>query len=412
MKFNKSFHETESVPAEGIENAVKLMEAGSLYRYNALALNAGELTEENASEVAKLEQEFADYTGHKYVIAVNSCGSAMFLAMKAAGVNEGDKVFSNAFTFTAVPSAIVHAGGVPVFVETDRHYVIDIDDFNSKIAQNPDAKYFLLSYMRGHIADVDRIKSICDEHGITLIEDCAHSLGTQWTDPESGKTTHIGHHSKAACFSSQSYKMLNSGEGGFVATDDEAIAAYCIVGAGAYEKLYKRHLAGPDDEALFEDMKHHIPNYSIRMSNLTAAVLRPQIHNIDSKVADYRRNYQQLETMLSGIEGVEIPEPVQQVTRVGDSFQFNLLGLSAGKIQQFVKNVAEQGVKVAIFGLGDNARFYRNWRYSFDETPDLSQTEEILSAACDIRLPFTFDSNDIEMIGTILKENIAAIRQA
>ena len=88
------------MPQEGIQEAVGLMESGSLYRYNVPDAN---------SVVSLCEKEISDYTGHKYVVALNSCGSALFLALLCAGVQPGDKVLTNAFTFTAVPSAIQHA---------------------------------------------------------------------------------------------------------------------------------------------------------------------------------------------------------------------------------------------------------------------------------------------------------------
>lgn len=93
----------DPVPQSGIEEAVSLMSTGRMYRYNVL--NAQEST------VSKCEVEIAKYTGHKYCVALNSCGSAIMLMMKCAGLEYGDEVLSNAFTFGAVPSAIEHAGG-------------------------------------------------------------------------------------------------------------------------------------------------------------------------------------------------------------------------------------------------------------------------------------------------------------
>jgi aspartate/methionine/tyrosine aminotransferase len=157
IKFTKSFKTPDPIPQAGIEQAIKLMQKGRLYRYNfsdnfsnynqPYELNNED--EELATEVAKLEYEFSLYTKHKYVVAVNSCGSSIFLALKAVGVELGNKVLTNAFTFTAVPSSIVHAGGVPIYVECNSEYIIDIEDLQSKIKVHPDAKFFVLSYMRG-----------------------------------------------------------------------------------------------------------------------------------------------------------------------------------------------------------------------------------------------------------------------
>ena len=92
----------DPVPQSGIDEAVQLMSSGRMYRYN--------VKDAASSTVSLCEQEIADYTGHKYCVALNSCGSAIMLMMKCAGLQPGDEVLSNAFTFGAVPSAIEHAG--------------------------------------------------------------------------------------------------------------------------------------------------------------------------------------------------------------------------------------------------------------------------------------------------------------
>lgn len=93
----------DPVPQSGIDVAVSLMSTGRMYRYN--------VKDAESSTVSKCEVEIAEYTGHKYCVALNSCGSAIMLMLKCAGLQPGDEVLSNAFTFGAVPSAIEHAGG-------------------------------------------------------------------------------------------------------------------------------------------------------------------------------------------------------------------------------------------------------------------------------------------------------------
>ena len=93
----------DPVPVAGQEAAVELMKTGRMYRYN--------VPNAESSIVSQCEKDVADYTGHKYCIALNSCGSALMLMLKCTGLEHGDKVISNAFTFGAVPSAIEHAGG-------------------------------------------------------------------------------------------------------------------------------------------------------------------------------------------------------------------------------------------------------------------------------------------------------------
>ena len=409
MRFTKSFSTPDPTPPEGIERAQQLMQSGHLFRYNPLNIPENRIDDDVAegetlySEVSLLEKEFSEYTGHRYAVAVNSCGSAMFLALKAAGIQHGDKVFSNAFTFTAVPSSIVHAGGVPIYIECNMDYVLDINDFLEKIEQHPDVRYLLISYMRGHISDIEQISAICKEHDIKLIEDCAHSLGVTWQN-ENQEPQHVGHHGIAACFSTQSNKLMNAGEGGFLVTNDEYTAAYSILAAGSYEALYKQHLAAPNNDALFEDIKHDVPNFSLRMNNLSAAVLRPQIPELDAKIAAYSKLYDGLEEQFDNIEHLQTPGILPQVDRVGDSFQFNVTGLTSKQIEDFRNRARERGIELQIFGHTDNARYFKNWQYSFDETPELEQTEDVITAACDFRIPLTFTQEDIHTIAEILRE--------
>lgn len=409
MKFTKSFSTPDPIPSKGIERAKQIMNSGHLFRYNPLNIPENIVPNKNSnrdtlhSEVSLFEKEFCEYTGHKYAVAVNSCGSAMFLALKAAGIKNGDKVFSNAFTFTAVPSSIVHAGGEALFLDCNSDYTLDIDGFIKKIADNPDVRYLLLSYMRGHISDVEQIKAICEENNIVLIEDCAHSLGVTWQNEDDPEPIHIGHHGVAACFSAQSNKLINAGEGGILVTNSEEIAAYSTLAAGSYELLYQQHIARPDDE-IFEEIKLDVPNFSLRMNNLTAAVLRPQIPELREKIQAYAKLYEGLEDKFNNIDHLETPDILPEVQRVGDSFQFNVTGLTESQVEEFRNRARERGIELQVFGHSDNARYFRNWKYSFHKTPDLKQTEDIITAACDFRIPLTFTTDDIQTIADIIRE--------
>jgi len=328
----------------------------------------------------------------------------LFLSLKAAGVKFQDKVFTNAFTFTAVPSSIVHANGIPIYVECNKDYILDLQDFKDKIQANPEAKFLVLSHMRGHIAHLKAIKEICNNCGIYLIEDCAHSLGATWYDDELKRNIPVGHYGNIACFSSQSYKLLNSGEGGLIATNDDRIAAYCILGAGSYEKLYRKHIARPLNDDLFEAMKQYVPNFSLRMNNLTASVIRPQISTIEERVKAYNANYEKLTNILSSVDNIYIPATLENVTRVGDSIQFNLINLTPTKVDEFVRGVTERGVKIQVFGSTDNSRYFKTWRYSFESEPKLEQTDSIISFACDLPLPLSLTEDDINLLGYIIKD--------
>ena len=121
-----------------------------------------------------LEQEFAAIMGKKYCLAVASGGYAMATALRAVGVKSGDKVLTNTFTLAPVPGAIAAVGAHPVLVGVTEQLVIDLDDLASKTAE---ADVLLLSHMRGHLADMEKLMAICEAGGVTVIEDCAHTMG-------------------------------------------------------------------------------------------------------------------------------------------------------------------------------------------------------------------------------------------
>ncbi|MGR3628218.1 MAG: DegT/DnrJ/EryC1/StrS family aminotransferase, partial [Sulfitobacter sp.] len=228
-KFTGSFTQQEGLSQEAIAAAVAVLQSGRLHRYN---LAPGE-----AGEAAQLEAEYRDWQGSAYCLAVTSGGQALQIALRACGVEPGAKVLTNAYTLAPVPGAIRAVGAETVLVEIDEDLRLDLDDLDAKIASSG-ARVLLLSHMRGHLCDMDRLMAICNGAEVTVIEDCAHTMGAQWNGIRSGNF------GKVACFSTQTYKHMNSGEGGFLTTDDAAIAARATILSGSY-MLYERHGAGP-----------------------------------------------------------------------------------------------------------------------------------------------------------------------
>lgn len=387
----------DPIPVEGQEAALEIMKTGRLYRYN--------VAKAEEAAVSQCEKELADYTGHKYCVALNSCGSALMLLLKTTGLPQGGKVLSNAFTFGAVPSAIEHAGGKAVYVESTMDMIIDLEDMDKKLQANPDCKHVLISHMRGKLADMAGIKKICDKYDAILLEDCAHSLGVMYD----GK--HSGHMGIACAVSSQSYKMINSGEGGFLLTDDPDIAAQTAVYAGAYEALSGKHMTVPPKED-FKDYPTTIPNYSLRMSNLAASVIRPQIKTLDERIEKYNARYNTLCEKIEARVGAHCTIPVltPEVTRmVHDSFQFNLDDkFTPEMIEEFLVECGEHGLPVELFGHKTNARNFVNWGFLPADAP-LPKTAKMLSRACDVRMPLMWDDEDFDDMANVLCESMEKV---
>jgi dTDP-4-amino-4,6-dideoxygalactose transaminase len=395
-RFTGSFTQQEPIPEAGIDAAMAVLRHGRLHRYNTVA---GEV-----AETALLEEEFAAYVGAKYCLALASGGAAMACALRALQVQPGDPVLSNAFTLAPVPGAIASIGAKPVFVDVTEDLTIDLAHLEAQ-ALATGAKVLLLSHMRGHVCDMYALMALCDRLGLRVIEDCAHTMGAKWRGVPSGRHGAIG------CYSTQTYKHMNSGEGGFLVTDDAELAARAVLLSGSY-MLYARHRAAPGPE-VFEALKLDIPNVSSRMDNLRAAILRPQIALLDDRRARWRALYQGMERGLTGVAGVKlIPRP-QHEDYVGSSFQFLLPGWKPARVAAFVAAAAARGVELKWFGAADPQGFtsrYAHWRYAAPEA--LPQTDRVLAGLIDMRLPLTFRPEDVAQIARIIAEAVAQSDQA
>jgi dTDP-4-amino-4,6-dideoxygalactose transaminase len=383
-----------SLPDAAINQAVELMQTGRLHRYG----------EYSGSEphAALFEQEFARYVDSRYAVAVNSGGCAIFLALKVAGVQFGDKVLVNAFNLAPVPGAIHHAGADAVLVEIDRDHRINFDDLMHK-AETSGAKVLLLTHMRGHIADMDKIAAFCSELGLTLIEDCAHTMGAKWNSRFTGRFGALG------CFSTQTFKHINSGEGGIIVTDDEDMAAQAILYSGSY-MLYGQHQSAPS-EAVFEKWKKQTPNFSMRMSNLVACILRPQLQEMGERGHQWNRIYRCLESELNAIEGIEVPKRETEEQFVASSIQFHVHGLDQQQLMQFSDLCTARGVAIKWFGRNEPMGYtsqYHHWQYL--KSQDLPDTREILSTTCDMRIPLSLSESHCVTIAAVILDVLSSLK--
>ena len=394
MKQAPDVHQAEPIPADARAAIDELLHSGDLFRYTA----------PQDSPVALLEREFADLIGTKYALAVSSCSAALFISLKALGLPRDARVLIPGFTFAAVPSSVVHAECVPVLCEVGDNYRLDMADFASKLDQNISA--VIISHMRGHTSDMDTIMSLCEPRGIPVIEDAAHSLGTTWHGQNIGTIGKIG------CFSFQSYKMINAGEGGILVTDDADLVARAVIMSGAYEHNWKKH-KGPHGENstelqdAFARWQNQLPLYNQRLSNLSAAVIRPQLPHLARRVRDGRRGHDRVAEQLNASPYFQVPSKLGPEMRAPDSIQFNLAGLNDDEITAFSNAAEARGVKVQIFGRSsDNARAFWNWQFLGD-VPELPKTRAMLMRACDVRLPVHLSRDDLDAVAGILLDAMA-----
>jgi len=395
VRFTGSFTQQEPIPEDGIAAALEVLRHGRLHRYN--------VTDGEAGEAALLERDFAAFTGARYCLAVTSGGYAMAAALRAVGVKPGDKVLSNAFTLAPVPGAIAAVGGVPVFVEVTEDLVLDMDHLSARIAETG-ARCLLLSHMRGHICDMGRLMAICDGAGVTVVEDCAHTMGAAWDGVASGR------HGVAACYSTQTYKHMNSGEGGFLTTDDPEVMARAVMLSGSY-MLFERHLAGPAVET-YDRIRYETPNMSGRMDNLRAAILRAQLRDLETQCARWNERYRAVEAGIDGTPGLRVIPRADKETIVGSSIQFLLPDWPAEGVEAALAGCTARGVDLKWFGAPEPVAFtsrYDSWRYA--DPPALPRTDRVLAGLVDMRIPLTFSVEDCRLIATIIRQEVGRVWQ-
>jgi len=395
LQFKKAFTQQEPIPEQAKKRVMELLDSGRLHRYNT---EGSEL-----SDAALLEQAFAHHQGRQYCLACTSGGYALHIALRAMGLTAGEAVLTNAYTLAPVPGAIHAAGGKPVLVEIDDNYHLDLADLALK-AKASGARILLLSLMRGHIPNMDSLMALCNGLGLQVLEDCAHTMGGSWQGVKSGNFGQV------AAFSLQTYKHLNTGEGGLVVTDDAQIAARMIMHSGSY-MLYERHGATPSPE-VFENIRltsANMSGMSGRMDNIRAAIGLAQLPGLDNNCKRWNQRYTILNSVIAAIPGIDIPVRDARESFVGSSLQFRAEAIDMTQMPSFIAACAAQGVELKWFGENQPKAFtsrYDSWHY-IDPMPHLPNTLKVLEKTLDLRVPLTFDDEDCYLIGAVIAQVMA-----
>jgi dTDP-4-amino-4,6-dideoxygalactose transaminase len=250
--------------------------------------------------------------------------------------------------------------------------------------------------VRAVIADLAAVRAICERHGAALVEDSAHTMGAAWDGRPTGRWGRIG------CFSAQTYKHINSGEGGLLVTDDDDVCAQAILYSGSY-MFFGQHRSRPAD-AVFERWRGRIPNFSLRMSNAAAAMLRPQLAELPRRAATWNRLHARLVEELGGIEGLRLPRRDAREQFVASSIQF-FVERPAERIAAFIDACAAHGLHIKWFGVETPVGFTSNashWGY-LPQPLEVERSLETLGRLCDMRIPLDLSEEDCRTIGRIVR---------
>lgn len=235
----------------------------------AESLRSGWLT--SGPNLHELEAELAAYCGATYVNAVNSCTAAMHLALAAWGIGPGDEVITSPYTFSATATVVLHVGATPVLVDV-REGDANIDPALIERAITPRTKAIIPVHFAGEPCDMDTIMALARAHGVKVLEDAAHAVGSQY------RGTHIGHIGDATAFSFYATKNMTTGEGGALATDDQELSEHVrlLTLHGITKDGWNRYGAGGT-------WKYDIAEFGFKdnLTDLAAALGRRQLRKLD-----------------------------------------------------------------------------------------------------------------------------------
>ena len=315
-----------------------VLETGVLFRYGFDGARKGHW------KAKTFEAELARRLGLKYAHLCASGTAALSTAMAACGIGAGDEVIVPPFTFVATIESVLMAGAVPVFADIDETLCLSPEGLEA--ALTPATKAVVPVHMCGAMARIDEIKNICDQKGLTLLEDACQSVGASYQGQA------LGSFGKAGCFSFDPVKTITCGEGGAVVTNDREV----YVAAEAYADHGHDHI-GNDRGA----EEHLILGANYRISELNAAVGVAQLRKLDWIIQTQRRNKAAIKSAMAGIPGIafrHLPDPE------GDSATFLTFFMpDVETARQAIKALAAAGVDGCFHWFDNKWHYIRKWNH-------------------------------------------------
>jgi perosamine synthetase len=287
-------------------------------------------------KVQEFEQVVADFLGVKYAVAMNACTSAMHVAMKIAGVKYGDEVILANTTCMANVNAIIMAGCVPVFVDIDGDtFNINPELIEAKIT--PKTKVVMNIDQVGLPNDIDRLQEICIKHNLFLLDDAATAFGAKY------KSKYLGSQGIATTFSFHPRKMITTGEGGMLVTNDEHIAtqAKILRATGASVSDLDRHKA----KGIILQ-KYHDSGYNYRMTDMQAAMGIVQMTKVDEIISLRAHQAEIYNQGFGAIEELQIPTVPDYATPAWSSYCLKLTDKTTKTVTEVMNELIAKNISV------------------------------------------------------------------
>jgi dTDP-4-amino-4,6-dideoxygalactose transaminase len=286
----------------------------------------------------EFEQAFAAQLGARHAIALSSCTAALHLAYLAAGVGPGDEVIVPSFTFTATAAAVIYCGARPVFAEIHSRERPSLDPEDVERRITPQTKAVCAVHFAGYAAGVDRLRELCDAHGIALIEDVAHAPSATLAGRK------LGTWGLAGAFSFFSNKVLSIGEGGLLCTDSDEVAEFARArrSHGMTSGTWARHTGLTDTYDVLRI------GFNYRMDEPRAALALSRLRGLEVDIARRRELTARYRTLLAQLDGVLVPFADADVAS-SSCYVMPIMIEQDGRQAQVSADMRELGIQTSIF---------------------------------------------------------------
>jgi dTDP-4-amino-4,6-dideoxygalactose transaminase len=285
-------------------------------------------------KVAELEKRIAERVGAKHAVATASATSALHLALQCGGVERDDEVVLPSFTCMANANAVIVAGAKCVFADIDaRTYNLDVADVERRIT--PRTKAIMMIDQIGLPADLDAMRALANKHGLFLVDDAATAFGSRYKDKP------VGGHGVPTAYSFRPRKMITTGEGGMLMTDDDAMVerARVLRSTGASVSDLVRHEAkGAVFQQYFES------GYNYRMTDMQAAIGIVQLGKVDTMLEQRAAQAKRYGELLAAIEEISPPFVPDYATPAWSSYCIRLGAKARVSADDVVRRMAKRNV--------------------------------------------------------------------
>lgn len=342
------------------------------------------------NKTIEFEEEFAKYIESKYAVSLNSCTSALFLSLKALGINDGEVILPS-FTFTATANVVVHANAKPVFVDIDEDsYNIDVNKIEEKITDNTRA--IIAVHYAGLPAYISKIMKIAKRHNLKVIEDAAHAAGSRYPNNK-----HVGSLGNLTCFSFYATKPMTTGEGGMVTLNNRKITEWLKVSRlhGISKDAWKRYIE--KDKWYYEVID---AGYKFNTTDINSSLGLSQLKKLDwmnekrKEIARYYNDHLNKHNII-------LPK-----FNNNSSFHLYPIRLINYNRNKFIRRMAEHGIGTSVHFIPLHLMpFYRRYGY---RKGDLPITEKVFNSIVSLPIypQLTLEQLDyiIRCINDILNE--------